>query len=59
MKAFKSLVSIPLLNQVFGSDKMYWFVPLYTEDDKKKLPALGGLDFTSRSESETEPLQSL
>ncbi|KAG7546537.1 Palmitoyltransferase DHHC domain [Arabidopsis suecica] len=45
--------------QVFGSDKMYWFVPLYTEDDKRKLPALGGLDFTSRSESETEPLQSL
>ncbi|CAN8230958.1 unnamed protein product [Cochlearia groenlandica] len=43
--------------QVFGRDKMYWFVPLYTEEDVKKLPALRGLDFTSRSES--EPLQSL
>ncbi|CAH2078228.1 unnamed protein product [Thlaspi arvense] len=44
--------------QVFGRDKMYWFLPLYTEDDMKKLPALRGLDFTSRSE-ESEPLQSL
>ncbi|XP_010448848.1 PREDICTED: probable protein S-acyltransferase 13 [Camelina sativa] len=43
--------------QVFGSDKMYWFVPLYTEEDMKKLPAVGGLDNASRSE--TEPLQSL
>ncbi|CAH8391981.1 unnamed protein product [Eruca vesicaria subsp. sativa] len=45
--------------QVFGRDKMYWFVPLYTEEDTKRLPALGGLDFTSRLEEESEPLQSL
>ncbi|WZY85390.1 hypothetical protein YC2023_031774 [Brassica napus] len=44
--------------QVFGRDKMYWFVPLYTEEDMKRLPALGGLDFRSRLE-ESEPLQSL
>ncbi|KAG2248928.1 hypothetical protein Bca4012_087746 [Brassica carinata] len=44
--------------QVFGKDKLYWFVPLYTEDDMKRMPALRGLDFTSRSE-ESEPLQSL
>ncbi|CAA7060106.1 unnamed protein product [Microthlaspi erraticum] len=44
--------------QVFGRDKLYWFLPLYTEDDMKRLPALRGLDFTSRSE-ESEPLQSL
>ena len=37
---------------------MYWFVPLYTEEDMKRLPALGGLDFRSRLE-ESEPLQSL
>ncbi|XP_023635126.1 probable protein S-acyltransferase 13 [Capsella rubella] len=43
--------------QVFGRDKMYWFVPLYTEEDMKKLPSLGGLDNASRSE--TEPLQLL
>ncbi|KAF3534374.1 hypothetical protein DY000_02037875 [Brassica cretica] len=34
--------------QVFGKDKLYWFVPLYTEDDMKRMPALRGLDFTSR-----------
>ncbi|KAG2239727.1 hypothetical protein Bca52824_091424 [Brassica carinata] len=44
--------------QVFGRNKMYWFVPLYTEEDMKRLPALEGLDLTSRSE-ESEPLQSL
>ncbi|KFK28858.1 hypothetical protein AALP_AA7G057700 [Arabis alpina] len=44
--------------QVFGRDKMYWFIPLYTEVDMKRLPALRGLDFTGRSE-ESEPLQSL
>ena len=47
-----------LLDQVFGKDKLYWFVPLYTQDDMKRMPALRGLDFTSRSE-ESEPLQSL
>ncbi|CAN7109510.1 unnamed protein product [Brassica rapa subsp. narinosa] len=44
--------------KVFGKDKLYWFVPLYTQDDMKRMPALRGLDFTSRSE-ESEPLQSL
>ena len=55
---FKRLFAFFCMNQVFGRDKMYWFVPLYTEEDMKRLPALGGLDFRSRLE-ESEPLQSL
>lgn len=57
-KLWKFLFLDFVLNQVFGRDKLYWFLPLYTEDDLKRLPALRGLDFTSRSE-ESEPLQSL
>ncbi|XP_010540019.1 PREDICTED: probable protein S-acyltransferase 13 [Tarenaya hassleriana] len=43
--------------QVFGTDKRYWFVPAYTEDDMKRMPALRGVEFPTSSDS--EPLHPL
>ncbi|XP_027338333.1 probable protein S-acyltransferase 14 [Abrus precatorius] len=31
--------------QVFGMDKRYWFIPAYSEDDKRRMPVLQGLEF--------------
>lgn len=36
--------------QVFGSDKRYWFLPLYSDEDLRKFPALHGLDYPSKPE---------
>ncbi|KAE8721279.1 putative protein S-acyltransferase 14 [Hibiscus syriacus] len=30
--------------QVFGTDKRYWFVPSYSEEDLRRIPALQGLE---------------
>lgn len=38
--------------QVFGSKKVYWLLPLYSEEDTKNIPPLHGLDFPIRSESD-------
>jgi len=34
--------------QVFGMDKKYWFIPSYTDEDIRKMPALQGLDYPSK-----------
>ncbi|KAL3517330.1 hypothetical protein ACH5RR_024232 [Cinchona calisaya] len=36
--------------QVFGTKKMFWFFPLFSEEDLKNIPALHGLDFPTRSD---------
>lgn len=33
------------LVQVFGTKKVLWFLPLFSEDDLKNISALHGLDF--------------
>ncbi|KAL6128917.1 hypothetical protein ACLB2K_072270 [Fragaria x ananassa] len=33
--------------QVFGTDKLYWFIPAYSEEDLRRIPALQGLEFTT------------
>lgn len=40
--------------QVFGTDKLYWFIPAYLEEDKKRIPSLHGLDYPVRPEFESE-----
>ncbi|KAF8032391.1 hypothetical protein BT93_D1339 [Corymbia citriodora subsp. variegata] len=40
--------------QVFGTDKLYWFVPAYLEEDKKRIPSLNGLDYPVRPEFDSE-----
>ncbi|XP_072958358.1 probable protein S-acyltransferase 12 [Typha angustifolia] len=38
--------------QVFGTKKLLWFLPLFSADDLENLPALQGLDFPTRSDVE-------
>lgn len=38
--------------QVFGTNKMFWFFPLFSKSDLYNVPALHGLDFPIRSEIE-------
>ncbi|KAL6640229.1 hypothetical protein ACP70R_015631 [Stipagrostis hirtigluma subsp. patula] len=34
--------------QVFGNNKWYWFIPAYSEEDLRIIPALQGLDYPVR-----------
>ncbi|KAK1377081.1 S-acyltransferase [Heracleum sosnowskyi] len=36
--------------QVFGMDKHYWFIPTYSEEDVRRMPALQGLEYPSKPE---------
>ncbi|KAG0568950.1 hypothetical protein M758_6G051500 [Ceratodon purpureus] len=38
--------------QVFGTRKLYWFLPLYDKEDLRKITALNGLDYPIRSDLE-------
>ncbi|KAL6493931.1 hypothetical protein OROGR_031840 [Orobanche gracilis] len=37
------------VEQVFGTRKATWLIPLYSKEDLEKIPALHGLDFPTRS----------
>lgn len=39
--------------QVFGTKKLLWFLPLYAKEDLERIPALQGLDFPVRLDVET------
>ncbi|KAL5728075.1 protein S-acyltransferase [Ranunculus cassubicifolius] len=34
--------------QVFGTDKKYWFIPAYSDEDLRRMPALQGLEYPSK-----------
>ncbi|URE07829.1 hypothetical protein MUK42_20576 [Musa troglodytarum] len=34
--------------QVFGTDKRYWFIPAYSEEDLRRMPALRGLEYLTK-----------
>ncbi|EPS68199.1 hypothetical protein M569_06570, partial [Genlisea aurea] len=36
--------------QVFGLDKKYWFIPSYSKEDLKRLPAIQGLEYPTNPE---------
>ncbi|KAL3738797.1 hypothetical protein ACJRO7_020208 [Eucalyptus globulus] len=40
--------------QVFGTDKLYWFIPAYSEEDIRRMPALQGLEYPSRPGFDSE-----
>ncbi|PPD75481.1 hypothetical protein GOBAR_DD27590 [Gossypium barbadense] len=47
----KASLMIPFtLFKVFGTKKSLWLFPLFSEDDLKKIPALRGLEFPTRSD---------
>lgn len=40
--------------QVFGMDKRYWFVPCYSEEDIRRMPALQGLEYPSKPDLDAQ-----
>ncbi|XP_031494289.1 probable protein S-acyltransferase 14 isoform X3 [Nymphaea colorata] len=42
--------------QVFGTDKGYWFLPAYSEDDLRRMPALQGLEYPSKPDLDGQEL---
>lgn len=38
--------------QVFGTKKLLWFLPLFSREDLEKIPSLQGLEFPTRSDVE-------
>ncbi|CAA0842670.1 Probable protein S-acyltransferase 14 [Striga hermonthica] len=42
--------------QVFGMDRKYWFLPAYTEEDIRRIPALQGLEYPSKPDLDSEEL---
>ncbi|XP_042435003.1 probable protein S-acyltransferase 14 [Zingiber officinale] len=34
--------------QVFGTDKKYWFIPAYSHEDWRRIPALQGLEYPTK-----------
>ncbi|KAL9671066.1 hypothetical protein QQ045_008630 [Rhodiola kirilowii] len=40
--------------QVFGTDKRYWFIPAYSQEDLTSIPALHGLEYPTRPDSVQE-----
>ncbi|OIW09816.1 hypothetical protein TanjilG_32254 [Lupinus angustifolius] len=36
--------------QVFGTDKRYWFIPAYSDEDLRRMPELQGLDYPVQPE---------
>ncbi|KAF8413039.1 hypothetical protein HHK36_001013 [Tetracentron sinense] len=40
--------------QVFGTNKRYWFIPGYVEEDIRRLPALQGLEYPSKPDLDAQ-----
>ncbi|KAK9145123.1 hypothetical protein Sjap_005026 [Stephania japonica] len=39
--------------QVFGTDKRYWFIPAYSEEDLRRMPVLQGLEYPTQPDLDT------
>ncbi|MBA0732749.1 hypothetical protein Gogos_016817 [Gossypium gossypioides] len=40
--------------QVFGTDKRYWFIPAYSDEDLRRMPALQGLEYPSKPDFDSQ-----
>ncbi|KAF7137995.1 hypothetical protein RHSIM_Rhsim07G0027900 [Rhododendron simsii] len=40
--------------QVFGMDKLYWFIPAYSEEDLRRMPVLQGLEYPSKPDLDAQ-----
>ncbi|KAG6747986.1 hypothetical protein POTOM_047878 [Populus tomentosa] len=43
-----------LSSLVFGADKRYWFIPTYSDDDLRRMPALQGLEYPSKPDFDSQ-----
>ncbi|KAG6431022.1 hypothetical protein SASPL_109097 [Salvia splendens] len=42
--------------QVFGMDRKFWFIPGYSEEDLRRMPALHGLEYPSKPDLDAQEL---
>ncbi|KAA8515930.1 hypothetical protein F0562_019109 [Nyssa sinensis] len=40
--------------QVFGMDRRYWFIPTYSEEDIRRMPALQGFEYPSKPDLDAQ-----
>ncbi|KAJ0968611.1 hypothetical protein J5N97_025528 [Dioscorea zingiberensis] len=40
--------------QVFGTNKKYWFIPAYSDEDLRRMPALQGLEYPSKPDFDAQ-----
>ncbi|KAE8671085.1 putative protein S-acyltransferase 14 [Hibiscus syriacus] len=40
--------------QVFGTDQRYWFIPAYSDEDLRRMPALQGLEYPSKPDFDSQ-----
>ncbi|KAM7276251.1 hypothetical protein ACFE04_018117 [Oxalis oulophora] len=40
--------------QVFGTDRLHWFIPAYSDEDLRKMPALQGLEYPSKPDFDSQ-----
>eukprot|EP01018_Ginkgo_biloba_P018286 Gb_22415 [translate_table: standard] len=40
--------------QVFGTQKSYWLIPAYSEEDLRRMPALYGLEYPSKPDLDAQ-----
>ncbi|KAF5811757.1 putative protein S-acyltransferase [Helianthus annuus] len=40
--------------QVFGTVKSYWFIPAYSDEDLRRMPALQGLEYPTKPDFDTQ-----
>jgi hypothetical protein len=51
---FFLMFNLVFLYQVFGTDNWYWFVPAYSEEDIRRMPALQGLEYPSKPDFDSQ-----
>ncbi|KAM0009660.1 putative protein S-acyltransferase [Helianthus debilis subsp. tardiflorus] len=42
--------------QVFGTSERYWFIPAYSDEDLRRMPALQGLEYPSKPDLDSQEL---
>ncbi|KAG6532066.1 hypothetical protein ZIOFF_005904 [Zingiber officinale] len=47
-------IEVSTLLTVFGTNKKYWLIPAYSEEDLRRMPALQGLEYPSKSDMDVK-----
>ncbi|KAL9359829.1 hypothetical protein Peur_047952 [Populus x canadensis] len=50
----KCLLALRNVFKVFGADKRYWFIPAYSDEDTRRMPALQGLEYPSKPDFDSQ-----
>ncbi len=48
------ILNLVFVYQVFGTDMWYWFIPAYSEEDIRRMPALQGLEYPSKPDFDSQ-----